>query len=867
MKPTNITVSAESENAARIEGAQILDVGPDDVSIAQVDGDKYRVFLKNAPGQFDIFVKPDKMAVFIKTLTPPSGSGKSVTAEEILHALAGLKITIGIDKDAVETAARNVLKTGASQENILIASGRPAVSGGDGRLELKIGADAVSKDPRARMMVKPGQIIATIVPAPKGTSGRNVFGEEIPARDGADIRFTAGENVNINPEGTAFIAAAYGPVKKTRDNISVTDPIKIVSNQMLARTPIFPLLADDSALAFQDVIRALKQAGVVHGIREDDIKAVLAAGRSVPNLIVAEGTPAKNGVDACIEFRFRLNGDDPRSVDAARQSGQLDEKTVIKELKTSGSVLAIKIRAIEPVEGCTVTGNTLKGVLPRDVMLSAGTNVAVRDDGTTYVVAEGVTGYADYVSGRLRVEDPLWASEDDMQAYLTVQPPSDSGMMLTVELVEKLRADRGIVHGVDPEAVKQALAEAASQGMPIYDTVIADGTPPVHGRDAEVEFKFQTDKTAGTYIGDSDRLDYRERGSIQNVKSGDLLAVKTPPTEGQDGIDVRGLAVPAEPGTDIVLVPGEKVMVSDDGLSFKAEIDGMAAFIDGNRLSVLKQHETSGDVDYSTGNLNVDGALIIRGWIRSGFVVRASGDVHVEGGIEDAVVEAGLNLTVKGGIIGAEEGKVRAGGDIFARFIESIRVHANGNIFVRDNVVRSTLSANGIINVSAGKGRIVSGAVEAVKGLEVNEIGSEAGVKTSVSVGADLTLRLRMDQVSKQLAAFKRQKAKMDMVLARYVKKGKSEAMRKQTALKLAKVAKQRRKAVTAEIRLAKYMHALAERISENGNGKATVTVNKTVYSGTTIAIGGFPYCVSEDIKGKVKFVFDFEKKGVTLIK
>ena len=44
------------------------------------------------------------------------------------------------------------------------------------------------------------------------------------------------------------------------------------------------------------------------------------------------------------------------------------------------------------------------------------------------------------------------------------------------------------------------------------------------------------------------------------------------------------------------------------------------------------------------GNLTMDGSLVIKGWICAGFVVRASGEIHVGKGIEQASVDAGAFL-------------------------------------------------------------------------------------------------------------------------------------------------------------------------------------------------------------------------------
>jgi len=270
-------------------------------------------------------------------------------------------------------------------------------------------------------------------------------------------------------------------------------------------------------------------------------------------------------------------------------------------------------------------------------------------------------------------------------------------------------------------------------------------------------------------------------------------------------------------------------------------------------------------VDYSIGNLSMEGSLDIKGWVRSGFEVCASNEIKIGGGVEDAIVEAGADININGGIIGSAEGRVKAGGNITARFFEGARVHADGDIFVHDDILRSIVSANGSIIVTKGKGRIRGGSVEAAKGVEVNEIGSDAGIKTSVSVGTDSKTRKLLAEAKKQMEDFKRKRAKTDKVLARFVKKYKSKTLPGEIIRRLEKLVKLRREIVRKETMMVKYRQKLVQEISETETEPVEVKVNKAVYCGTTIMISGYVYHVKEDIRGKALFVLNEEQQAVEL--
>jgi uncharacterized protein (DUF342 family) len=867
MKHTTVTVSAENNNTARIEGARKLGVQSEEVKVVQVDDTTYAVSIKNMPGQFEITVQEDKMSAIIETITPPLDSGKPVTVEDIEHALADLGIIFGINEEIIKNIVSEVMKTHTPRNNIQIAAGEPAKTGKDGRIDLKIGQDAVNKDVNANWIVKPGQIIAVRMSAEKGIPGRNIFGEEIPSSRGKEVDFAPGDNVTVSKDGNTFIAAIYGAVQLTPKRVSAENLLKVSKSGMWAKMSIFPTLADNSKLTYQDVYSALEQSGVISGIKEDSIKKAIEAGEPIRDFMVAETAPAKDGVNARVDFKFRLNGNDPEIVNAERRDGKLSPSSVVKEMFSSGDVIAIRTPPEKPLHGSTIFGKTLTGAEPKDKQIKAGINVTILDDGVTFVVAGGVpAGYADYLDGQLCVEEPLHVSEDKLTVFLSVYPPSSSGRMMTVKLVEKLLAERGIVQGIHRSAIEKALNEAVSKKTPIHDVVIAEGRSAQRGDDGQIELKFQPEKIAGTIDEISGKIDYKERKSIQKVNSGTLLAVKIPPTSGLEGVDVFGDIIPAEPGDEKDLTPAGNVKVSDDGLSFISEIDGIVFLSPENKIWISKKYEVPGDVDYSIGNLSMEGSLDIKGWIHSGFEVRASDEIRIGGGVEDAIVEAGADIYINGGVIGSGGGSIQAGGKIIARFFENAKVRSGGDIIVHDDIFRSTVSTNGSITATKGKGRIRGGSVDAVKGVEVNEIGSDAGVKTYVSVGMDSKTRNRLADSKKQLKYFERQRAKMDKILARSIKKYKHKTLPGEITRKLGKLVKHRRELVRKETMLTKYRNELVQKISKNGSEPVSVKVIKAVYSGTKIVIGDYIYYGEEDIRGKTEFVLNAEKEAVELV-
>lgn len=866
MPKAYIIVSGKTEKEALLEGARGLDLEPGEAAIQELDSETFIVARKDAPGQFEITVSPDKMAASIRFITPPFGSGSPVSYEVLDRHLAGLKIVFGINKQSLTELIATVASAGKAQCDIPIASGKPPMPGKDAQIVLKFGRDALNQDPKACNIVRPGQVIAVKEPATKGTNGRNIFGKEIPAKAGTDIKFPPGENAALTERGMTLVAEAYGSARATPASISVSNLVEISSDKMLARMPVFPTLADGAKLTPEDVMTALKMAGVIHGIKRDVVEAALARGEKMDQLIVAEGTPATDGIDARMDFRFTLGGEDPENAAAKRDAGEIREEEIVKAVMLAGEVLARKIPAKGQIEGKTVTGSILKGAEARDKKVAAGTNVALLDDGVTYVVSDGALGYADYVQGVLRVEDPLRVSHDRMCVHLTVHPRSGSYKMITMDMVERMLADGGIVFGIDRGAVERVFKTAMSKGAPVLNQPIARGRPPERGEDGRIELKFQTQKAPGTLISPDGPMDYKERHAIRNVKTGELLAHRVPAAQGKNGMDVFGCDLSSEPGSEKELMPVGNVAVSEDGFDYLSEIDGMVTLTE-NKIGVFKEYQVRGDVDFSTGNLTVDGSLDVKGWIRSGFTVRAKGEIRVDGGIEDAAVEAGTHLAIKGGVIGAEQGNIQAGGDIRARFFENARVRAGGSIFAHDYMFGCSANALGKILLTEGKGCIRGGSLEAINGIEVKELGAEAGMKTFVAVGEDGgKVRKRMADAEKAIADFRQKREKIEPVLSRYANTAKTKRLPRETLQKLARLSKLRHRIALYETKLIKIKGRQAQEIARIDAEQVSVKVETAVYAGTMVSVKGFGCYINDDIRGKVRFVFRPEQQAVEIL-
>jgi uncharacterized protein len=200
-----------------------------------------------------------------------------------------------------------------------------------------------------------------------------------------------------------------------------------------------------------------------------------------------------------------------------------------------------------------------------------------------------------------------------------------------------------------------------------------------------------------------------------------------------------------------VLVAGKNVMQLDDGVTCVAGIDGQVRY-KAPTLSVEPVLEIPGDVNFAVGNISFLGTVIVRGSIVDNFSVRASQDVVVHGSIGMATVECEGSVQVRGGILGKEQGTVRAGIDIQAKFVENARLSAGRHVVVSEAILHSRVDAAHTVALTGKKAVLVGGTIRAGRAIYAKEIGAVGGAATVLEVGMQLRLRDRIRQAEEELS-------------------------------------------------------------------------------------------------------------------
>lgn len=445
---------------------------------------------------------------------------------------------------------------------------------------------------------------------------------------------------------------------------------------------------------------------------------------------------------------------------------------------------------------------------------------------------------------------------DGLAVRLTLMPP-EGGRRVTAEEIRRAAADRGVVAPIQSLALEAALAEGTCELR-----TIAAGVAPRRGEPARFVTLLEPRKPAQA-DDEATKVDLRDLGSLLLVSPGTPLMRRIPAVPGNDGVDVFGKPIAADPVEDPPFAEGltGAAAAADDADLLVAVIAGSPVVgVHGISVSPVVQVES---VDLHSGNVAFDGTLRVSGDIRTGMSVSVSGDVVVEGTIEAANVEAGGNVVVKGGIIGkAESGhkeggisraSVRCKGAVKARFIENAVVEAGTEVTVDSGIRQSDVAAGERIVVGGPgvQGSISGGRSRAMLAVRAAVLGSLAGTATSVQVGlnpyADAQ-RAALEGDRRRLLEEQNKVRQLVAFFARHPEKA---------------VGDLREKARATLFKLSRDLFELEGRLTELGQqmqpaADAVIDAARRIHGGVTLQIGSRVLKVMEDKPGgQIRLVDD----------
>lgn len=181
------------------------------------------------------------------------------------------------------------------------------------------------------------------------------------------------------------------------------------------------------------------------------------------------------------------------------------------------------------------------------------------------------------------------------------------------------------------------------------DVLIAAGKKMVQGENDKIDIKFAANQTGKFKEDKTGKVDFKSIGVVQDVKKGDVIAIRIPGTEGEEGCDIRGRVKKPKPIKRLNIKAGNGCTLQDEN-TIVALIDGKPS-VRNNAFSIFQFHEVNGDVDLSTGDIRFIGDIAINGSVTEGMQIISGNSVKIHRDVDGAVINAKGDVTVDGSVI------------------------------------------------------------------------------------------------------------------------------------------------------------------------------------------------------------------------
>lgn len=432
-------------------------------------------------------------------------------------------------------------------------------------------------------------------------------------------------------------------------------------------------------------------------------------------------------------------------------------------------------------------------------------------------------------------------SEDKMTATARFIPPSAGGALLSKRDILRELDALHISHGIEKDAIESFLTDRQY----CTDYVVARGKEPRHGKDARIEYYFNTDLRAKPTRREDGSVDFFNLNTINHCKEGELLARLYPEDRGDYGQNIIGEKLKPRDVKHFVLKFGNNIEVSEDKTEIYSRINGHVMLME-NKVFVSDVYEVE-NVGTATGNIVSEGSVIVSGNVQAGFSVNATGNVEVRGVVEGASITAGGDIIIARGMNGMGKGILKAGGRIVAKFFENATVES-GSYVEADSIMHSRVSARTEINVDGRKGFIAGGVVRATSRISCKILGSSIGADTVVEVGIDPQQKARYIQLQKDIAEAQKKYSTVQTTLAGAAARLKAGAQLSAEQMQYIRSLAQAQQQMQEKLQSDREEFEQLDEFMFN-NENACVCVRDTAYAGAKIVIGEESMTLKNDVQ------------------
>ncbi len=564
-------------------------------------------------------------------------------------------------------------------------------------------------------------------------------------------------------------------------DISKCFDVTISENMLSAVMNINVTNAECGKITIPILKRVLKENGIAHGIIVSKINSIYKNYNKKPgketNVTIARGETEVMAQNGYLIFNDVLSTKVTlQRIKKEKGMEKLVNMTAIatKRPVPKGTVLITKVLAVYGKKGMTVTGrplwseNNKRNVI--DPRIAVSKNVEVVDKGDTWEFTAIVRGNGYYINGNMiEVEEVIngsfevFISGDKMKGVISFKAPS-GGEKIKIEDVFKSIGEKRIKVPYNKQNIINMVNDVNENKIEKIDrTLFATGIKPVNGTDGKVFWVVNFEMFFKPSIQPDGSVDYRGGGRFPFIKKDKIAGVWVERTKGiKDGSNVLGELIPSSPGKNILLDWNECFDFKDTVYNTKK-----AKYLVSKRSGLLnlKNKRTTIEpmvqlqtIDYSTGNIDFDGSIVVKESITDGFTVKCTKDLIIKGSIGACTIECGGDVFIQGGINGKGKGKIIAKGNVAVKFVENAYIYSESDICVKSYSLLSSLVSKSKVFVGTvkAKGKIIGGKTYAWDSILTHFIGSEKSVADAeLWLGIDVDVNSQIKKIENRISSMR----------------------------------------------------------------------------------------------------------------
>lgn len=444
-------------------------------------------------------------------------------------------------------------------------------------------------------------------------------------------------------------------------------------------------------------------------------------------------------------------------------------------------------------------------------------------------------------------------SSDKMSASVII-PQGFSHELLTIEFLAGIARERRVVITQDALAALGRIVAEARLAQDQVEGIFAQGQAPVHGQSAQLKWAPGFDPERHVHEGADGHTDFYHIVDYMRVSKDQVFATIEPATEGVDGMTVTGDVAKAKPGRPLDWQFDSSSTVVD-GCEVRSKLDGVL-LLSRKFIKVSNLIEVS-DVDFSTGNISVEGGVHVRSEVKDRFEIHATQDVVIDGLVESAVIECGGNLQLRRGMAAHDRGQLMVKGNAEVGYLNAVHARIDGTLQFRRELMNCELCIGA--DLLGDGGAIIGGQATVTGGVRLAVLGSEAEIPTRLVLGTMPVLFEERSQVQREIKH-------AESVVEGFTNE---MAMLEQSSSKL--TAQQKERLTELNYLMAEARQELATKLARiteidtwtKEHARVDLSVQKVIHPKVTIVVDSIEISFKKPLNGPVRLGWDSSRRLV----